>query len=155
MKVAIAVIDANVVVSGLLTADPTAPTARILDAMMAGRLEFLVSLDLLAEYRTVLARPRIVARHGLSLHEIDRILNEIALAAIVREPDPDAPPAPDPGDDHLWGLLAAVPGAVLVTGDALLHQRPPDEHSVISPRAFVDAWPSGPGPWSARPRVGS
>lgn len=142
MKSPVVVVDANVVVSGLVTASREAPTARILDALLTGRVDFVVSIDLLAEYRRVLMRPKVRRRHALSSNEIDRILEGIAETAIVREPDPDAAPAPDRGDDHLWSLLGAVTGAVLVTGDALLRAKPPEGRSVISPRAFVDAWPA-------------
>jgi len=51
------VIDTNVVVSGLVTADAHSPMARILDAVLSGRLTYLLSVELFAEYRTVLGRP--------------------------------------------------------------------------------------------------
>jgi uncharacterized protein len=114
------VVDTNVVVAGLLTADSGAPTARILDAMLAGHLRFALSLELLAEYREVLLRPAIRARHGLAAGEIDRVLSRIALHGRVIEAPVAGTPAPDPGDQHLWDLLASVEDAVLVTGDAAL-----------------------------------
>ena len=86
MTVRLAVIDTNVVVSGLLTANADAPTARILDAMVAGTVRFALSADLLAEYRLVLLRPRIRRLHGLSEREIDEVLTEIVQAALVLEP---------------------------------------------------------------------
>jgi hypothetical protein len=45
----LAVVDTNVVVEGLLTKDPAAPTARILDGMLAGSFPFILSVVLLAE----------------------------------------------------------------------------------------------------------
>jgi hypothetical protein len=48
MKSAPAVIDTNVVVSGVLTENPASPTVRILDGMLAGRFRFLLSVDLVA-----------------------------------------------------------------------------------------------------------
>lgn len=140
MKLPAVVIDANVVVSGILTSERSAPTARILDAMLGGQIEFIVSIDLLAEYRRVLPRPKIQKRHGLSAEEVDTILTKIAEAAMVREPAVAGKDAPDPGDDHLWALLAAVPGAIFVTGDVLLAEKPLEGRSVITPRAFVQAW---------------
>lgn len=134
------IIDTNVVVSGLITAGKGSPSARILDGMLAGRLRFVVSVALLAEYRTVLLRPRVRGFHGLSELEIDRILTRLVENGILREPAPVAEGAPDPGDDHLWALLAAVPGAVLVTGDQALLDEPPAGSSVVPPRALVDAW---------------
>lgn len=111
------VVDTNVVVAGLLTADPAAPTARLLDAMLAGRLPFVLSLELLAEYRRVLLRPRIAARHGLSPEEIDEILIDLAANGRILEPAPLARPTFPRGDAHLESLLAAAPAALLVTGD--------------------------------------
>jgi len=61
----VAVVDTNVVVSGLLTAEVTAPTHRILNAMLDERINFLLSIALLAEYREVMLRPRIQKRHGM------------------------------------------------------------------------------------------
>lgn len=131
------VVDTNVVVSGMLTRDGASPPARVLDAMLAGRLSFVLSVDLLVEYRVVLLRPRVAARHRLSPTEVDAILERLSLTALLREPAPALSSPPDPGDAHLWALLAAVPGSVLVTGDAALLDSPPDGASVISPAALV------------------
>lgn len=133
-----AVVDTNVVVSGLIAKTADSPTCRILDGMLDGRLVFLLSVELLDEYRRVLLRPRLRALHGLGEGEIDAILTEIAANAVVRAPA-NAPAAPDPGDDLLWRLIATSPGAVLVTGDALLVAQPPAFATVLSPRAFVDS----------------
>jgi len=129
-------IDTNVVAAGLITARADSPPARILDAMLAGRLLYLMSPALLAEYRAVLLRPKLTALHGLTEEEVDRLLTELVAGAIWRDP-PAADPAPDRGDDHLWALLAAHPHSVLVTGDVLLLEHPPDRASVISPRVCV------------------
>lgn len=137
MKVPLAVIDTNVVVSGLITAAPRAPTVRILDDMLAARFRFLLSDALIAEYRLVLLRPKIGAAHGLSSEEIDALLVAIVANALVRRPAARFVRGADPNDDHLWALLAAHPGAALVTGDRALHD-PPRRARVLSPRAFVD-----------------
>jgi putative PIN family toxin of toxin-antitoxin system len=130
------VVDTNVVAAGLITSQPDSPTAHILDAMLAGRLVYLLSPSLLTEYREVLLRPKLAALHGLTVEEVDHVLAELVANAVWREP-PAADPAPDRGDDHLWALLAAEPGSVLVTGDALLLEHPPAGASVISPRVCV------------------
>lgn len=95
-----AAIGTNVVVSGLLTADPEAPTARILEGMLDGRFSCLLSIELLAEYREVLLRPRIRKAHRLSDSEIDVLLTAIAVNAIVVEPSDSPEAAPDRGDRH-------------------------------------------------------
>lgn len=118
------VIDTNVLVSGLLASNPESPLVRIVDGMLGAAFPFVLSEDLLAEYHTVLVRPRIRKLHGLSDHEIDTILMDIARHAIVLKPVAaiHVPAAPDPGDQFLWNLLAARDDLVLVTGDKLLLQ---------------------------------
>lgn len=111
------VVDTNVVVAGLLTSEPAAPTARLLDAMLAGRLPFVLSLELLAEYRQVLLRPRIATRHVLASAEVDEILIDLAANGRIVEPAPLARTTFPRGDAHLESLLAAAPDTLLVTGD--------------------------------------
>lgn len=129
------IIDTNVVVTGLLTFDAEAPTAHVLDGMLAAAFPFVVSTALLAEYRDVLNRPKLRKLHGLSVAEVETLLVELARHAIVLQPVP-APAAPDPGDQHLWELLAAHPDVVLVTGDKLLLAS--DMHPrILSPAQFL------------------
>ncbi len=127
------VVDTNVLIAGLLTRRPVSPTARLLDAMLDGRLTFLLSPDLLDEYRAVMLRPRVAAVHGLSIPEVDVLLTEVAANAIWREPGNGHEPAPDRGDDHLWALLACEANAVLITGDELLLMNPPNGRVVLRP----------------------
>lgn len=130
------VVDTNVLVAALLTAQPASPTARTLDAMLDGSLMFALSPALLAEYRAVLLRPRLVQRHGLTEPEVDELLATIAANAIWREPPGSsaAVAAPDAGDAHLWALLACEPTAALVTGDQLLLRNPYPGRVVMQPR---------------------
>ena len=134
-----AIIDTNVVVAGLLTQDTSAPTAHTLDGMIQGQLIFVVSTELVAEYRAVLLRPRVSRLHGLAAAQVDDLLTVMVANAIVREVTARAAPAPDLGDQHLWDLLASVPSAVLVTEDTALREQAPAAASVLSPRAWVDA----------------
>lgn len=131
------VVDTNVLVAGLISSETDSPVCQILDSMLVGRFVFFVSSTLLDEYRRVLLREKICKLHGLSSHHIDVILAEILTNAIIRNPTQDTQTAPDPGDDHLWNLLEELEDAVLVTGDRMLIENPPDFASVISPRSFV------------------
>lgn len=133
------VIDTTVVVAGLLTARADAPTARILDAMIEPDFVFLLSDALLAEYRGVLLRLKIRARHGLSEGEVDSLLESIAENAAIREPGAPSTLPPDPADAHLWALLECEPEAVLVTGDKLLLENPPRKGAVCTPAVFVES----------------
>ena len=134
------VVDTNVLVAGLLTADAESPPARILDAMLGGQMRFLLCVELLAEYRTVLLRERIRARHGLATAEVDALLEALATDAVVVDIAGRNETAPDPGDDFLWRLLAARSGTGLVTGDSTLLERPPPRTRVIAPRAWLDGF---------------
>ncbi len=137
MTPAVFVVDTNVVVAGLITGSSQSPVAMILDAMLSGTLLYLLSPVLLDEYRSVLLRPKLTELHGLAEAEVDRLLVELAANALWREPKP-ASPAPDRGDDHLWALLGAFSGSILITGDRLLLEHPPAESSTISPKTCVD-----------------
>ncbi len=132
-------IDTNIVVSGLITADESSPPARILGCMLTGEIPFLMSGELLAEYANALRRPGLVKLHRLTDAEIDILLAEIVANSMWREPEPTLE-APDSGDNHLWRLLAAQPESILVTGDKLLLNNPPAAHSAISPRSFVEVY---------------
>ena len=133
------IVDTNVVVSGLIAADPDAPPARILDTMLDGKLVYLMSGDLLDEYSTVLRRPSLVRLHGRKDEQLDRLLAELVANAIWHEPTASGD-APDPQDGHLWALLASHPQGLLVTGDRLVIENPPSGASVMSPRRFADTF---------------
>ena len=137
MSPAVFVIDTNVLVAGLITNSSRSPVAMILDAMLSGKLLYLLSEELLQEYRGVLLRPKLQKLHGLLESEVDLLLEELTANAMWREPNP-ASPAPDHNDDHLWALLAAYSGSLLVTGDKLLQERPPVLRSVISPATCAE-----------------
>lgn len=133
------IVDTNVVVAGLLTARADSAVARVLDGMLAAAFPFAISEALLAEYRTVLRRPSLRKAHGLTADELDIILVNLAQHGIVLTPVP-ASPAPEPGDQHLWELLAAREELVLITGDKLLQRDPVMGSRILSPATFVERW---------------
>lgn len=130
------IVDTNVVVAGLLTQSDASPVARVLDGMLSAAFPFVMSEALLAEYRAVLVRPPLRKLHGLTVAETDSVLTDMAQHAIMLTPVA-APPAPDPGDQLLWELLAARADVLLVTGDKLLLRDAGMRGRVISPLAFV------------------
>ena len=133
------IIDTNVLIAGLISAQEGSPTVKIVDAMLGGRLIYLLSPELLQEYRTVLLRPELVRLHGLSEQQVDCLLIEITANAIWHETSVvSIEHVPDPGDRHLWDLLATDPAAILVTGDRLLFENPPRLSSVASPASCVE-----------------
>lgn len=65
------VIDTNVVVAALLSRDGDSAPRRLLAGMLTGGFSFVLSPDLLAEYRRVLLRPAIRERHELTTSQVD------------------------------------------------------------------------------------
>ncbi|MFU8815166.1 MAG: hypothetical protein ACNA7W_07460 [Pseudomonadales bacterium] len=59
----------------------------------------------------------------------------VVVAGLWRKPKPGNR-APDPGDDHLWALLQAHDGSILISGDQLLLNNPPANRSVITPKPW-------------------
>ena len=141
MSRAAVIVDTNIVVAGLLTGHDAsralAKSARILDGMLMATFPFVVSEALLAEYRTVLVRPGLRKLHGLTVAEVETLLTDIAQHAIVLAPVA-APPAPDPGDQLLWELLAARADLLLVTGDKALQRDAGMQSRVVSRQSFVE-----------------
>lgn len=129
------VVDTNVLVAALLGRRADAPPAQLLQAVLQGRLRPVVSDALIAEYLSVLARPKIAERHGLTPAEVESLVVAIVRQAVVVAPTAPGPTAPDPGDQFLFDLLAALPGSVLVTGDARLFGA--DGATVIAPADLV------------------
>ena len=130
------IIDTNILVAGLVTERDDSPVARILNGMLAAAFPFVMSEALLAEYRAVLVRPHLRKLHGLTVAEVEATLTDLAHHAIVLTPVV-GPPAPDPGDQLLWDLLATKPDLLLVSGDKLLLNDTGMRGRVISARAFV------------------
>ena len=118
---ALTIVDTNVLVLGLISGASSSPTVQILNAMLKGKLLFLVSQDLLIEYQQVLLRERIRQLHVLNEPEIDNILASIVANGIwVEVSQQQISIAPDPNDQHLWALQHEYPESILITGDQLL-----------------------------------
>jgi uncharacterized protein len=133
------IIDTNVVVAGLLTSSADSPVAAILDDMLRGRFRFALSEALLAEYRGVLLRQKLMRLHQLTESEIDAILTTLARHAIVLSAptQPNKLVAQDVGDQFLWDLLTSREDLILITGDKLLLQTGPLQPRVMTPLEFA------------------
>ena len=130
----LAILDPNVVISGLLS--PAGSPARVLRAWRDGRFELIVSPLLLDELRRALAYHKL--RQRIQPDEIGAVVEWLARGATLVDDPPDEPPihSQDPGDDYLIAL-AARHGAALVSGDkhvlALAGRIP-----AYSPREFLE-----------------
>ncbi len=150
------VADANVFVSAALGRSPQAPSVRIINAALDGRVELVMSPALLAEIADVLARPRI--RKRISAEDAQLFLGDLVAQAVMFA-DPANPPSVccDPDDDCLVALTLTASADVLVSdGPDLVFGRTATEvfyASTIRARANK-AWKQG-GPRADHPTRGT
>ena len=123
-----AVIDTNVLVSGLLTANGN--PAKIIDALKEKRFNLIYNEVILAEYRDVLFRDKL----GLNKKDINDLLEEISKIGFPVIPEKSDILLPDE-DDRIFYDTAKTINAYLVTGN-LKHF--PDEPFVILAADFID-----------------
>lgn len=110
-----AVIDTNVLVSGLLWHG--APHA-LLAQVRAGRLILVSSPALLAELENVIGRAKFDAILTRSNTSRERTLSELRQLAEMIEPPPlPQPVCRDPDDDHALALALAAQADLIVSGD--------------------------------------
>ncbi len=133
------VADANVIVSAALGRSPEAPSVRIIQAVLDGQIDLVLSPTLLGEIADVLSRPRL--RELVPVEDARRFLSDVAAQAVLL-PDPADPPriCRDPDDDYLVALAKASGANTLVTGDDDLHALDPDTAGVdvVTPRQLID-----------------
>ena len=110
------VIDTNVVVSGLLV--PHGPSARVLDAVLDGRIKLVYDARILAEYRDGLHRPRL----KLSPAKIQAFLTGLQTQTMVT-PRAISTSAPDADDIVFVEAALATTDQTIVTGN-LAHYPP-------------------------------
>jgi len=130
------VIDTNVLLSGI--AYPASVPGKILAAWRHGSLDVLLSAYILDELRRVL--PKLAHRHGLSVAEMDDLVEILSIQAEVIEPQQEEEPRlRDAADQPVLGtLLAALQASsadYLVTGDKDLLALA-DCHPIITPAQF-------------------
>ncbi len=130
------VLDTNVLLSGI--AYPGSLPGKILTAWRHGSLDVLLSPFILDELRRVL--PRLANRHGLTLAEIDDLVDVLAIQAEVIEPSAEQDAAlRDANDQPVLGtLLAAQAGegaSYLITGDTDLLALA-GRYPIVAPAAF-------------------
>lgn len=114
-----AVVDTNVLVSALIS--PNGTPARLVEEIRCGTLTPVVSPDVLAEYETVLRRPRF----DFPKDSVDNLLADMTGLGLFSRPEPIAADRlPDPGDAPfiprgfpLVIALARHAGCPIVTGN--------------------------------------
>ncbi|MBO7410745.1 MAG: putative toxin-antitoxin system toxin component, PIN family [Ottowia sp.] len=129
----LAVIDTNVFVSSLLTCKADAATVLIVKKMLAGEVVPVYSRVIMAEYRSVLARPKF----KFNPEETSHLLAAIEMFGVLVEPDDSAISLLDEKDIPFYAaaLVTRASGSFLVTGNI---RHFPSEPFVVTPRAFID-----------------
>ncbi len=122
------VLDTNVIVSGVLK--PTSVPARLLDLAIAGKIPIACCEQLLAEYRTVLLRPKF----AFDPWAVDQLVAQISARASHVVAMPQALRSTDPKDQIILDL-AVTTGAWLVTGN-IRHFSSYDR--AVSPAAAIE-----------------
>ena len=132
------VLDTNVLVSGLLTAQ--GPPQQALDAWLEGRYTLITLLYLAAELAHVLSHPRIAERLLVSAEEVNALLAAVLSQAVVVPGRLRLPGVTrDPKDDAV--VACAVEGKAdhIVSGDQdLLVLGEYEGIRIVTPREFVE-----------------
>lgn len=133
----IAVLDTNVVVSGLLSA--TGVPAEVMRNWRGERFELAVSPPLLAEYRRALHYERVRPIHGLTDDEIDDVIRRFRRFATLVEPREEIDAvAADPDDNRVLECAVEAGARAVVSGDK--HLRALGTYrgiSILSPAEFL------------------
>jgi len=106
------VLDTNVLVSGLLSAK--GPPGRLIDAVLARRLQIAFDDRILQEYKEVLARPKF----HFNPSEVSAVWQILPFQRHLTAMPVDGLQASDPTDTKFLEVAAATGSKILVTGNA-------------------------------------
>lgn len=133
------VLDTNVLVSGLLS--PAGTPGRIVDLVSSLRVTLIFDDRILAEYREVLARPKLRIGPG----EAAAVLDLIEKAGLLVPAPPLPLQLPDPDDLPFVEVAEAGGAAALVTGNTR-HFTPLSGTitvPIVTPAEFRQSWAFG------------
>ncbi|HOC01719.1 MAG TPA: putative toxin-antitoxin system toxin component, PIN family [Verrucomicrobiota bacterium] len=110
------VADTNTLVSASLW---QGPSARLLEAVASGKAELVLSPDLLAEFASVIARPKFVDRITAQRTTADQLAQKLAEKVTVVAPATLAVPPElrDPEDLPVLACALAADAEAIVSGD--------------------------------------
>jgi hypothetical protein len=132
------VLDTNVVVSGVIKEE--GPPGQILSRLFQARQYISVtSLEILAEIREVLQRPKIRRYHGWTDEEIDAFVTFLYAESDVTEGTLTVNVARDPQDNKFLACASEGNADYLVSGDDDLLQIEVFERTqIVRPRVFLE-----------------
>lgn len=126
------VVDTNIVVSAALKPDGLQRTVLLLSLSKPARL--YITADILAEYREVLARPKMGVRKGLQ----QQMLALIRSRSHMIRPSRRLQATPDPDDNIFLECADAARADYLVTGNTRHFPKFWKKTKVITSREFID-----------------
>lgn len=127
-----AVIDTNVVVSSLFSADGTSHPAIVIQAILDGAITPLYNEDILMEYQEVLSRPKF----PFSAARVDSIIGAFRDFGLdTQRTEVTDVHFPDPDDIVFYEVKMSVDDAFLVTGNIRHFPRTP---FVVTPAEMVE-----------------
>ena len=127
------VVDANVLVSGLLG---TGPASLVLDAWSDRKFQMISSRDLLDELISVFQRPKISKR--ISKSDAETLVSLLEKRAVLVEPTVNIRVCRDQEDDKILAAALAAHAHVIVTGDHdLLTLNPFRGIKILNPKSFL------------------
>ena len=108
-----------------------------MDAVRLGVVISVASAELVAEWRAVAVRPRVLRYIRKSPDETLGAIAALETLSTILAPGRASILPPDLKDTHLWDLLHSDSTSVLVTGDGPLLTAPFGPGRVITPREAV------------------
>jgi len=131
-----AVLDTNVVISGLLK--PTGTPGSILKSLRFGSFTIVFSRELIDEIAAVLSYPKLKRKYRRGRKDFEAIAGLFALRGDLVEIEERVRVCRDPNDDFLIETALAGKADFLVSGDkALLSLRKIRGISILTPAAFI------------------
>ena len=127
------VCDTNVLVSGVLF---NGPPRRILEQIALGKIENAISLEILAEAKDVLGRPKF----DLSSEQVTGIIETFTETfVLVTSTERVAVVKDDPDDDRILEAALASRASIIVSGDKhLLSLGQWNKVGILSPADFME-----------------
>ena len=132
------VLDTNVVVSGIIKEE--GPPGQILDLLFQDRKFIsITSLEILAEMRGVLRRPKTRKYHGWTDEQIDAFITFLYAQSVVTNGKLTVNIAKDPHDNKFLACAREGNAESLVSGDeGLLRIKAYEGTQIVSPAVFLN-----------------
>ncbi len=127
-----AVLDTNVIVSGLLS--PSGNARLVLAMAFARKFDLIASAELFAEYEAVIRRPKFRFRSD----EIDEALTELRRVGELVKPTDHASESPDETDNRFLECAETGSADYLVTGNTSHFPKKWRKTEVVTIRRFLE-----------------